>query len=137
MLALYLCPGTVYRQPVSRTDEKATYLDRLNLTWTLAEVPWIPPRRLRLSIPGSFYSVLLFWNEDNSLRAWYINLEDPIYRTPLGFEYIDLFLDILSEPGLSSWCWMDEDEFEEAVERGSVSKKTSEMLYSEGRKVAE
>ena len=137
LLALYLHPNTIIRQPVSRTGEKATYLDRLNFTWALAEVPWIPLRRLRLSIPGSFYSVLLFWNEDNSLRVWYINLEEPLHRTPLGFDYIDLFLDIIAEPDLSSWRWDDEDELREAVDRGLVSKQTSDMLYSEGRKVIE
>jgi len=137
MLALYLCPHTIIRQPISRTGAKATFQERLNLTWTLAEVPWIPPRRLRLSIPGSFYSILLFWDEDNSLRAWYINLEEPIHRTLNGFEYIDLFLDILAEPDLSSWRWMDEDELKVAVEHGFVSGATSDMLYSEGKKAIE
>ena len=133
LVASYLPPDTIINQPVSPTGGKATYLDRLNLTWTLAGVPWIMPSRLRLSIPGAYYSILLFWNEDNSLRAWYINLEEPLHRTQQGFEYIDLFLDILAEPDLSSWSWMDENELEEAVKRGAVSKTTSKMLYSEGR----
>jgi hypothetical protein len=137
LLALYLPPKTVINQPVSSGGEKADYLDRLNLTWTLAEVPWIPPRRLRLSIPGAFYSVLIFWNEDNSLRAWYINLEEPLYRTTHGFDYIDLFLDIIAEPDLSSWRWDDENELEEAVKRGLVTGETSDMLYSEGGKAIE
>lgn len=140
LFALYLHPKTIIRQPTSptsQTGEKATYLDRLNFTWTLAEVPWIGLRRLRLSIPGAFYSLLLFWNEDNSLRAWYINLEEPLYRTPHGFDYVDLFLDIIAEPDLSNWRWDDEDELEEAVQRGLVSKQTSDMLYSEGRKAIE
>ena len=115
LLALYLPSNTVINQPVSLNGSKATYLNRLNLTWILVEVPWISPRRLRLSISGAFYSVLLFWNEDNSLRAWYINLEEPIYRTPQGFEYIDLFLDILAEPDLSSWRWMDEEELKDLI----------------------
>jgi len=137
LLALYLHPSTIINQPVSPTGSKATYLDRLNLSWTVTMVPWIGLRTLRLSIPGAFYSVLLFWNEDNSLRAWYINLEEPLYRTPHGFDYIDLFLDIIAEPDLSSWRWDDEDELKEAVERGFVSKATSDMLYSEGRKAIE
>ena len=95
LLALYLHPNTIINQPVSLNGDRATYLDRLNLSWTLTKAPWIGLRRLRLSIPGAFYSVLLFWNEDNSLRAWYINLEEPLHRTSQGFDYIDLFLDIL------------------------------------------
>jgi predicted RNA-binding protein associated with RNAse of E/G family len=137
LLALYLPSNTVINQPVSPNGSKADYLDRLNFSWTLIKAPWIGLRRLRLSIPGAFYSILLFWNEDNSLRAWYINLEEPIRRTPQGFEYIDLFLDILAEPDLSSWRWLDEDELKEAVEQDYISHKASDMLYSEGRKAIE
>lgn len=137
LLALYLHPNTMINQPVSPTGSKATYLDRLNLSWTLARTPWIGLKILRLSIPGAFYSVLLFWNADNSFRVWYINLEEPLHRTPDGFNYTDLFLDILAEPDLSSWRWLDEDELNEAVERGLVSKQTSDMLYAEGRKAIE
>ncbi len=137
LLALFLHPNTIINQPVSSMGDRADYLDRLNLTWNLKKAPWIGLRILRLSIPGAFYSVLLFWNEDNSLRAWYINLEEPLYRTPQGFDYIDLFLDIIAEPDLSSWRWDDEDELREAVERGVIYEDTSDMLYSEGRKVIE
>ncbi len=137
MLALYLPPKTVINQPVSPAGAKATYKDRLNLTWSLSRASWIGLRRLRLSIPGAFYSVLLFWNEDSSLRAWYINLEEPITRSPDGFDYTDLFLDILAEPDLSSWRWLDEDELQEAVSHGYISEKTSEMFYAEGKKVIE
>jgi predicted RNA-binding protein associated with RNAse of E/G family len=103
----------------------------------MTKAPWIGLRILRLSIPGAFYSVLLFWNPDDSFRAWYINLEEPLHRTLQGFEYVDLFLDILAEPDLSSWKWLDEDELAAAVERGILSKETSDMLYSEGRKAVE
>ena len=137
LLALYLPPNTISRQPISPTGSKATYKDRLNLKWSLVEASWIGLRRLRLSIPGAFYSMILFWNEDDSLRAWYINLEEPLHRIPQGFEYIDLFLDILAEPDLSSWRWLDEDELQEAVEKDFISTKTSDMLYSEGRKAIE
>ena len=137
LLALYLPPNTIINQPVTPTGSRATYLDRLNLAWTLTKAPWFGLRRLRLSIPGAFYSIMPFWHEDNSLRAWYINLEEPLHRTPQGFEYVDLFLDILAEPDLSSWRWMDEDELKEAVEQGFISDKTSDMLYSVGRKAIE
>ncbi|HEY95083.1 MAG TPA: DUF402 domain-containing protein [Dehalococcoidia bacterium] len=137
LLALYLPPNTIIRQPFSPTGGKATFRDRLDLSWSLVKAGWIGIHRLRLSIPGAFYSVLLFWDADNSLLAWYINLEEPIHRTPQGFSYIDLFLDIIAEPNLSSWRWLDEDELQEAVEQDFVSAKISDMLYSEGRKAAE
>src|SRR4030042_1466845 len=48
LLALYLPPNTIIKQPVSPIGDKATYLDRLNLTWSLVEAGWIGLRRLRL-----------------------------------------------------------------------------------------
>ena len=38
-------------------------------------------------------------------------------RTPIGFEAMDLMLDVVVEPDLS-WRWKDREEFDEIVERG-------------------
>ena len=62
--------------------------------------------------------MLLFWNESGQFVSWYIDLETPMSRTPLGFDYMDQMLDIVVAPDLSSWRWKDEDELEEGVRRG-------------------
>jgi uncharacterized protein len=80
--------------------------------------------------------VLLFRNEDMKLRSWYINLEQPLCRFPLGFDYLDEMLDIIVSPDLSAWRWKDEDELAEAIEYGMVTKERAAYLYREGERVA-
>ena len=41
--------------------------------------------------PGAAHSVELLWNaETGQFLCWYINLQEPLRRTPLGFDTMDL-----------------------------------------------
>ena len=136
LLALYMPSGTVWKQPVTVEGERVTVGNRARAEWKLKEDKW-NPCSLRLTIPGANYSVLLFWNyPEMNLRLWYINLEDPLRRTVIGFDYMDQFLDVIVTPDLSSWRWEDEDELAEAVALGLITKEKSADLYREGEKVA-
>jgi hypothetical protein len=94
---------------------------------------------LKLVIPGESYSVILLRNSaDDSLRNWYINLEDPanpIHRTAIGFDSTDMLLDVIVEPNLTDWHWEDEDELQEVVEAGLISPETAKSLYAKGEEV--
>jgi hypothetical protein len=48
---------------------------------------------LRLTTPGAAHSMLLVW-DDGRFECWYINLERPLERAPVGFDYLDQELDI-------------------------------------------
>ena len=52
-----------------------------------------------------------------------MNLEEPLKRTAIGFDYLDQLLDIEIAVDLSSWKWKDEDELEEAVARGDYDAR--------------
>jgi len=92
---------------------------------------------LRLAIPGAGYSVILFWNYPQmTMRHWYINMEDAMHRTPLGFDLNDNFLDIIVQPDLSSWSWKDEDEFAEAIDLKLISQEKAGEMRLEGEKAA-
>jgi predicted RNA-binding protein associated with RNAse of E/G family len=54
------------------------------------------------------------------MRGWYVNIERPQRRTPLGFDYEDELLDVWIAVGAKPEL-LDEDELEEAVRRGFVS----------------
>jgi hypothetical protein len=94
LMAFYAPLHTIVKLP--------TEIDRLRSEWMLKDSE-SATSSLRLVIPSNNYSVLLFWNPDNSLRLWYINLEDPLRRTSLGCNYIDQLLDITAPPDLASW----------------------------------
>ncbi len=103
--------------------------------WTLQETVW-PSEALRIITPGSRNSVLLYWTPTfGEFLQWYVNLEDTLVRTPLGFDYLDQMLDIEAAPDLSQWHWKDEDEFDEAVARGSLTPEHANTIRAEGEQV--
>jgi protein associated with RNAse G/E len=54
------------------------------------------------------------WTGPGRHLGWYVNLQCPYRRTPLGIEAMDLMLDIVVEPDMT-WRWKDDDEFDEIV----------------------
>ena len=90
----------------------------------LPDRPWhleIRPRGeqpiLSFAWPDTPYSVLL-WTAGDDRRVWYVNLQDPLARTPMGFDTTDHALDVVIELDRSSWRWKDEEELAEAVRDG-------------------
>jgi hypothetical protein len=133
LLALYLPPGTPWKEP-RRPDGGPA---RLPVgPWTLADARTYN-HVLRFNRPSDAHAVFAFWSEDGRFLQWYINLEDPIRRTPSGFQYMDMVLDIVVAPNLSSWTWKDEDEFREAQERGMVSREAARAIRAEGERALE
>ena len=55
-------------------------------------------------------------------------------RTPIGFEAMDLMLDVVVEPDLS-WRWKDREEFDEIVRRGLFDDALAERVMAEARRV--
>lgn len=83
--------------------------------------------------PGSSAAVLLFYEEDWSPSHWYVNLEDPLRRSPVGFDTLDHKLDVIV--GLDgAWHWKDEDQFEEIVERGVLPADDAPGLREEAER---
>ena len=76
---------------------------------------------LSFAWPGTPYSVLLLRDPEGVFLRWYINLQEPLRRTSIGFDTVDHALDVLIEPDRSSWSWKDEEELGEAVESGLFS----------------
>jgi predicted RNA-binding protein associated with RNAse of E/G family len=71
----------------------------------------------------------------SAFKGWYVNLQEPVCRTALGFDFMDHALDIVITPDLSEWQWHDEDELEKAQERGLFSAQLVEQIWAEGEGV--
>jgi hypothetical protein len=101
--------------------------------WELEDKVW---RReaLRVTRPGDAHSILLWWEDGRRLDEWYVNLERPLRRSPVGFDYLDLELDILCFPD-RSWQLHDEDEFDEAQRRGVLSPGEAAAVRAEAERV--
>ena len=69
--------------------------------------------------PGGRHSIWHFWRDDGSLDHWYVNFEQPLRRTAIGFDFVDEKLDLIVEPS-GDWRWKDEDELDQAARLGLV-----------------
>ena len=69
--------------------------------------------------------------------CWYINLEEPFRRTRFVFDYLDQLLDIIVSPDRTTWQWKDEDEFQEAQDRGLFSPEQARAIRAEGERVVQ
>ena len=95
---------------------------------------------LRLMFPGKGHSIWLFWERDDDgnreFTSYYVNMEEPFRRTPIGFDTNDHTLDIVVRPDLS-WRWKDEEQFAGLIEAGRYTPEFGEFVRNEGRSAVE
>jgi predicted RNA-binding protein associated with RNAse of E/G family len=89
---------------------------------------------LRVTRPGEAHSVLHFFADDGAFHRWYVNLETPLIRSHVGFDFTDLFLDLSVTPD-GIWRWLDEHELEQAVTVGVLSPEEAAAARAEGERV--
>ena len=76
------------------------------------------------------------WKEGQKrLDCWYINLQQPLERTTIGFNTIDHWLDIVISPDRSEWHWKDEEQLKEIVALGLYSPEKALEIQKEGERV--
>lgn len=131
--------GTVWKRPtakVPRADEsRGVRLARcLSLgDWALEDAEW-DVSTLVLVRSGDWHAVWVSWLDDGSQWGWYVNLQTPFTRTPLGLETMDLALDVLIENDWT-WRWKDEDELATFVAAGVFDESLHGRLRAEGLRV--
>jgi hypothetical protein len=126
LVALYLPKGTRYTQLRGAEPKQRVWGN-----WHLDT--------LRLMFPRRTYSVWLSWageGAERSFHHYYVNMEEPFRRTPIGFDTNDHQLDIVVMPDMS-WTWQDEDVFDEFVRLGNYSREFAEHVRSEAKAAIE
>ncbi len=86
------------------------------------------------------YALLNFWQDrpfyilelyrddsERSFEGWYCNIQTPPERTELGFQWVDLDLDLWVYPDLSTRV-LDEDEYRENVSRFDYAVETQRLV---------
>lgn len=68
----------------------------------------------------------------HEFRGWYVNLEAPFVRTPIGILSSDNSLDAIVRPDLT-WYWKDEETMPRWIERGVFTREHVDRFYREGR----
>ena len=134
-VALYLQPGSsVIRMGDANGEPTRDFYQATRKV----EGTWGINHALHLVRFGDRHSVQLFWDEHTwEFRCWYINFQDPLRRSRLGFDSMDLTLDLVIAPDLDRWQWKDEDEFGQGIEFGWYTRSQFDELKAYGQAVAQ
>lgn len=122
LLALWMPIGTALRR-----------IDMADWDRVIPDEPW-RLQVLRLMQPGKPYSIWQFWSAppEHRFLGWYVNLEAPYARTPIGVDTTDDVLDVAVSPDLS-WRWKDEDTIEQWIAAGVYTREEFDEIYEHGR----
>lgn len=80
--------------------------------------------------PEEWHAVWVSWLPTGDHLGWYINLQRPFTRTAIGFESMDLMLDVVVYPD-GTWRWKDADEFEQIVHRQILDSGAARRIRDE------
>ncbi len=132
-IVTYVLPGTVAKKWTlyGRKD----WMQRLGDDWALTDYTWQSRRILTITRFGQAHSLGVHWDHaSGTFLGWYVNLQQPLRRTPLGFDTMDQTLDVWIEPD-GSWQWKDWDELVEIERLGVFTAAEAEAIRAEGRQV--
>lgn len=133
VIALYLANGSRWKRAFDEDGSKK----RIPVgDWRLGDDVWNNDV-VRVSVPEERFSVLPINDREGRLRFWYINVETPLFRTKVGFDYMDQTLDITVDADLQGWRWKDEEELADAVGRGVYTQEEADEIRSAGEAALE
>ncbi len=131
----YVPPVVQGLEPRSDDGDTVRIPDR---EWRLEDSEMRHRPVLSFAFPDTPYAILATWDpESGEFTGWYINLQDPLRRTELGFDTREHVLDALIPPDRSSWTWKDEDELDRAVKEGLFSAQEAERFRAAGERAIE
>ena len=134
-LALWMPVGTHMRL-VDLADRGHAIPDMIQ-----GEHPYLEFRRgeaLRLMRPDEHSSIWLHWRPDaeRAFLGWYVNIEAPYLRTPIGVDTTDLSLDLVVWPDFT-WEWKDEHLEKHFEDLGVFTPGESRRIRLAGERVIE
>lgn len=137
-VALYTAPGTPGKCQATADGRRLTretpFLERERMIGGFGDFTWQRNHVLQLIRPGEPRATWLLWREpDWAFRAYYVNLQAPLRRTPLGFDTVDYLLDLEVTPDLE-WTWKDEEEVAIAREHELVAAEILDQMRAEGER---
>lgn len=137
LIALYLKNGTHWKVCIPANGQTNLLHCKANLySWILKDVVWSFGDTVFLISPDEAHAVHVMWDCQHAFVGWYVNLQECVRRTRLGFDFLDQELDIEVSPELN-WRWKDTHHLEEAQRIGLFSPAQVRMIVGEGLKVIE
>jgi hypothetical protein len=89
--------------------------------WAFREFAWQTNRLLIFIQPERFYDASVVWDEKaDQLKGYYVNFQLPYKRSAIGFDTLDLDLDIVVGPSGQDWHWKDEAAYLQGIGEGGI-----------------
>jgi hypothetical protein len=130
---LFLPVGNRWYGPDAEKDSWVR-LKAPGTSWALRPRTWTDAHVLSFAFPDAGHAVLHFWDEDWKPLCWYVNVEAPLRRFPLGLDTFDHDLDVVVEPDRSAWRWKDEDDVALGIEVGAYTTDDAGAFRREGER---
>lgn len=103
--------------------------------WAGKDHSWRGHGLLVLHRPGDAHTIWHFWEgAERRFEAWYVNVQEPLRRSPHAFDTQDQELDLVVHAD-GSWRWKDEQELEDWVGRGRFTVDEVAAIRREGERV--
>jgi hypothetical protein len=96
---------------------------------------WVGEGPLGLHRPGDPYAVWAYWGRpDRPFLGWYVNIQVPFQRTPIGIDSLDLELDLLVTPELRV-AVKDEEHVDASAAIGRFTLDEATAIHALGAEV--
>lgn len=93
---------------------------------------WVGEGPLGLHRPGDPYAVWGYWQQpDRTFMGWYVNIQIPFRRTPIGIDSLDLELDLLVSPTFEVFL-KDEAQVDDSARLSRYSEATANEIHALG-----
>jgi hypothetical protein len=131
LLALYCPEGTPLGFPPDSWPWEGTH------PWNCGpDTRWRGHGVLSLHRPDVAHAVWVFWDgPPRAFQGWYVNLAEPVRRTPRGIDTFDQELDIWVRPD-GSYAFKDDEKLDGWIERGRWTPEEVEAIRAEGARIA-
>jgi hypothetical protein len=132
LTALWLPAGTPTKRPVplsARPGEPRAWPTKC----VLEDAVWAWSDILILVAPNAARATWVVWSPAGAFEGWYVNLQSPLTRTSVGFDFVDHQLDVVVNPQ-RVWRLKDDHELRAAVEQGRLDPAQERRLRAEARR---
>ena len=129
---LYLAADTAFRGARTPAGGKVTDLS----DWVLTDIVWAGGSFVRILEPDLWHCIDVEFDADGMFCGWYVNFQEPLRRTPSGFDTVDLVLDLVVAPD-GSVRRKDEEDFAAAVAAGHISHEVASLVLADASSVTE
>ena len=114
LVALYLQSNTRWKVCVPLDAQVDLLYCKAGLReWKLVDAIWSFGDTVFLIRPTEAHAIHVMWDNNHEFVGWYVNLQEPLRRTKIGFDFLDQELDIVVKPNLD-WRWKDAEHLHRA-----------------------